>query len=100
MKLLKSLMRRRGGDAYSSEPHPFALPTERDQQRVKTSGATFKLEVSIDSIVLPFPTLELEEFAVGEQPEGLTLSNRIHCHHYHSSFVPKLWKADCRDAQV
>ena len=49
MKLLKSLMRRRGGDAYSSEPHPFALPTERDQQRVKTSGATFKLEVSIDS---------------------------------------------------
>jgi len=41
----------------------------------------------------------VEEFAVGEQPEGLTLSNRIHCHHYHSSSLLKRWKTDYRDAQ-
>ena len=49
-------MWRCGGVVYSSEPHPFALSSERDQQRDKTSGATFKLKVSI---VLSFPTLEL-----------------------------------------
>jgi len=56
MKFVKSSMWRCGSDAYSSEPHPFALPSERDQQRVKTSATIFKLEVSI---VLSFPTLEL-----------------------------------------
>jgi len=49
-------MWRCGGVVYSSEPDPFALSSVRDQQQVKTSGATFKLKVSI---VLSFPTLEL-----------------------------------------